>query len=194
MKLDVKIRIILWLMLVSVTGWFLYMGLVPFGKIKYSYDFDKANSFISSISPNTRVAEIEDGRQKIIADPVYFSLQTPRKLNKAKLGIYYRSDNTASPIIETGVMVDKTIWRYDLKPVQNKIIDELCSSWNKIEEDGLLFCQKDNVFANIDEFLASSTSANKIALYNYTFDRDFVLAGYATSFEERIIDIPLIGA
>ena len=193
MDLKVKIRIILWLLLSLFTAWILYMGLVPSGNISYSYNFDKENSFISKLSPNIRVGDIEGGSQKIIADPLYFSLQTPRKFNKAKLGIYYKSDDTARPIIETGVMVDKTIWRYDLKPVQNKIIDELCNSWNKIEEDGLLFCQKENNFSSVDEFLTSTTSADKIALYNYKLDRDFILSDYATSTDERIIDIALRG-
>jgi len=170
------------------------MGLVPSGNITYSYDFDKNNFFISKLSPNTRVGEIENDKQRIIADPVYFSLRTSRKFNKAKLGIYYKSNNTDRPIIETGVMVDGTIWRYDLKPVQNKIIDELCNSWNIIEDGDLLFCQKENNFSTIDEFLISTTSSEKIALYNYKLDRDFILADYSTSTVERIIDISLRGA
>lgn len=183
-----------WLVLLLVIAWLLYMGLVPSGKISYVYNFDRQSSFISKLSPDTRVGEIEDGSQKIIADPVYFSLHTPRKFNKAKLGIYYKSNDTARPIIETGVMVDKTIWRYDLKPVQNKIIDKLCSDWNTIQEDGLLFCQKENHFASIDEFLTSTTSSDKIALYNYNLDRNFILTNYSTSTSEHIIDVPLQGA
>ncbi len=194
MKTKIKIRIIMWFILLIAIFFLLYKGLVPGGKIFYTYDFDKKNAFISPLSPETRVENIEKGTQKIIANPVYFSLRTPRKFNKAKLGFYYRSDNAVQPIIESGVMVDKTIWRYDLKPLQNKIIDKICSSWNKLEKGGLLFCQKENDFNTIEDFLASTTNPKFIALYNYKLDRNFLLADYSTSSENRIINFSLRGA
>jgi len=195
MKLKIKIRILLWMIFLLFLAWLLYMGIVPSGKISYSYDFSKDNSFISRLGPITRVEGVNLDSQKIIADPVYFNLHTPRKFNKAKLGIYYKTDNTPRPIMEAGVMVDKTIWRYDLKPVNNKIINELCKSWYKKYENGLLFCQKEDYFFSINEFLTSTTtSADQIALYNYKLDRDYVLKDYASSSEEKINDVALQSA
>ncbi|MFH1427185.1 MAG: hypothetical protein ABIG60_01495 [Patescibacteria group bacterium] len=180
----IKFRIFLWLILAVVTFSLLYFGIVPGGKISYSYDFIKPSEFIKKLTPIERVLEIENGTQKIIGDPVYFSLRTPRRFNKAKLIIKYRYNENEGlggslmPIIETGVLVDKIIWRYDLKPVENSIIDKLALAWEMIEEDGIKLLQREKKYNSLADFLNNLPAQEEIGLYNYNLLIDYIINDY----------------
>jgi len=198
----IKLRIVLWLILVIFVGWLLYKGVVPSGKISYSYDFSKAKVeqdswFIQKLTPEERVELSDKAPAKIFGDPVYFALRTPRRFNKAKLTLKYRHGRrdlqispSMTPIIEAGVLVDKIIWRYDLQPIENKIIDELSKTWQVIKDKGVMLLQRKeleetkslserlSLFSSIDEFSLNLPARNEIALYNYQLDQEFLLADY----------------
>ena len=201
-NLIIKFRIFLWLILASVVGWLLYMGVVPSGQISYVYNFNKPNYFIGKLMPEERVALIYDGSQKIIGDPVYFSLRTPRRFNKAKLILKYRHDKDTEcpighsvseciPVIEAGVLADKIIWRYDLQPIENKIINQLALDWDVINKDGVMLLQNGKKYNSIDEFLNDLPTRDEIALYNYPLRQkqseasdlksEYLLSDYAAS-------------
>lgn len=208
----IKFRIFLWLILTGVVGWLLYMGIVPGGKISYVYNFTKPNYFIAKLMPEERVKPIENGSQKIIGDPVYFSLRTPRRFEKAILSLKYKRQTEESktlrfslenrsvldsiflPIIETGVLVDKTIWRYNLKPMENRIIDQLSLVWNKIEGDGIMFLQREKKYETIEDFLNNLPASREIAAYNYDLKTNFILEDYEPSDIENNIIYPIRGA
>jgi len=203
MKNIIKFRICLWLSLAAVVGWLLYMGIVPSGQITYIKDFTGDNYFIKKLTPEERVGDMIDGGQKIIGDPVYFALRTPRRFNKAKLILKYRkqeaelpigSSASMIPIIEAGVLVDKTIWRYDLQPIENRIIDQLALVWDVINENGVMLLQKEKKFNSINEFLNNLPDREEIALYNYDLKTDYFLPDYASSSDKRIIDFALRGS
>ncbi len=195
----IKIRIILWLGLAAVVGWLLYMGIVPSGQIAYVKDFTKDNYFIRKLTPEERVGDMIDGSQKIMGDPVYFTLRTPRRFDKAKLSIKYRKQEAELPIgssaslIEVGVLADKTIWRYDLQPIENEIIDQLALVWDVIRQDGLILLQKEKKFNSIDEFLNNLPNRKEMALYNYDLKEEFLLPDYEASEEVYTISNPLRG-
>ncbi len=199
MKNIIKIRIFLWLVLVGIVGWLLYMGIVPKGKISYVYDFTKPSYFIGKLTPEERVEEVRDGHQKIIGDPVYFSLHTPRRFNKVKLTLRYKQEEgsiplpTTLPIIEAGILVDKTIWRYDLKPLENRIINQLSLTWDMIKENGIILLQKEKKFANINEFLNNLPDRKEVALYNYDLKSEFLIPNYEISDKENKITYALRG-
>ena len=192
----------MWLVLLWVVAWFLYMGIVPGGSIKYKYDFDKKSSFISNLEPNTRVI-ISDKKypNMIVGNPAYITLTTPRKFNSANLKMKYRRINEKSgvnqyPVIEAGVLVDNTVWRYDLKPIENEIIDKLALVWDVKREGELLLLQRnDNVassvnkiYASVENFLEDLPSDDRIALYNYDLKRDYTLEGYRSFAVGELLD------
>ncbi|MCK4554646.1 hypothetical protein KAU19_06855 [Candidatus Parcubacteria bacterium] len=196
MKNIIKLRIFLWLVLVGVVGWLLYMAVVPSGKISYTYDFTKDSYFIKKLTPEERVKPIVGGKQTIIGDPVYFALRTPRRFNKARLTLKYRHNKDTEcpighsvsgciPVIEAGILVDKTIWRYNLQPIENRIIDELAMAWNVINENGIMLLQREKKYNSINDFLnnisvkISENQWSEIALYNYNLKQEFLLADYA---------------
>ena len=201
MKLDniKKIRVILWLILACFLIFFLWMGIVPTGKIVYSRDFNQENEsyFIKKLTPKERVTEINNSAQKIIGDPAYFFLYTPRRFDKCKLILKYKSD---LPIIETGVLLDKKSWNYRLYPIENGAIDELMKSWSFVRDNNLVLLQRDTStssvqekFSSVNEFLKNMPDLNRIALYNYDLNQDFILSDYASSSEEKILDYSLRG-
>ncbi|MCX6796691.1 MAG: hypothetical protein NTW06_04320, partial [Candidatus Falkowbacteria bacterium] len=160
----IKFRIILWSLLGLVVLWLLYMGIVPSGKITYDTDFKNDNFFIKKLTPAERVDEIKrnvppslfqsfgEASQKIIGDPVYFSLRTPRRFNSANIEIKYKN-NSELPIIETGVLVDKIVWRYNTKPIENRVIDQLSVKWNMIKSGETIFLQREKKYKSVEEFL-----------------------------------------
>lgn len=189
-----KIRIILWAGLIFLTFFFLWMGIVPFGRIMYLTDFRNQNSFIGRLTPQERLGVTSRSLpNKIIGDPVYFSLFTPRTFDKAKVTVEYKNNSNAQ-IIEAGVLMDKVVWRYDLRPLENKVIDELMQNWDVVQEDGLILIQKKKNFSSIYEFKDNLPKRDRIALYNTSISQEYLIPDYQATTDLHIINHPLRGA
>ena len=203
-----KLRFILGLILVIIISLFLYLKILPFGSISYSRDYTSnsrfGKGFINNFTPAERVDVNSEEGALLIGDPVYFSLFTPRTFDKAKITIVYK-DNLSidTPIVEAGVLADNVVWRYDLKPIDNKALDYLMLRWEKIEENGKLLLQKDNNYKDIASFekdLKENTLkncsfdlVNCLVTYNYPLDYNYRITNYRPALP-LIIDKPLRGA
>lgn len=183
----------MWLILAGVTGWLLYMAAAPSGKISYVADFTKSSYFIGKLTPEERLMPIEGEMplsRVIIGDPVYFSLRTARRFDKAKLTLKYRQSEDAPPIIEAGVLADKIIWRYDLQPIENKIIGRLAYVWDVKNENGLILLQRNDsasttLYGSIEDFLNKPPQNSEIALYNRDLNMEYLLRDYKKSAENQ---------
>jgi len=193
MQFKVKVRILLWLALLSVVVFLLWMAIVPSGVIIYEKDFTKDNYFIRKFSPPERVEAMQNGSQEIIGGPAYFSLRTPRRFSKALLTIKYKNEYEL-PIIETGVLADKTVWRYDLEPLENNIINKMSLAWNVIREGDIVFMQKERKYESVKNFMDDLPDLNTVAIYNYDFKAPYVLPDYEKEDEEKIIKKSLRGS
>ncbi|MCK5061496.1 hypothetical protein KAR28_03010 [Candidatus Parcubacteria bacterium] len=191
MKTEIKIRIILWLALGLVIVWLLLHAIVPGGEIVYIQDFKDSNYFIPKLTPAERI-ETGDSSVRIIGDPVYFSLRAPRTFNKANLEIKFRSSDNIR-ILEAGPLVDKIVWRYNLQPLMNKTLDQLGLAWERQEDNGIVFLQRDKNYNSLENFLTSLPALDEIAIYNYEWNQEHLLPDYSSSSDEIIIDIPLRG-
>jgi len=187
-----KLRLILWLILACFLVFFLWMGVVPVGKITYSRDFNHENEsyFLKKLTPKERIMLSENGTQKIIGELAYFFLYTPRTFDKAKMIIKYKSE---SPIIEAGVLMDKKYWNYNLRPVENKFIDKLMAEWDSVRKDNLILLQREKKLDSVDQFLENFPNLNKVALYNHQLNQDFLLADYASSSEKNVLNFSFRG-
>ncbi|MEI7452392.1 MAG: hypothetical protein WCK37_04310 [Candidatus Falkowbacteria bacterium] len=184
-KLRLKIRIILWSILALAVFVFVYLAVVPDGYMVYENNFSGSiwhgQNFIEKFSPAERV-ENGHGFIKISGDPVYFSLFTPRKFEKARITMTYKNLNEAqNPVMELGLLMDKTVWAYKMEPLQNKLIENLSNSWTKIESNGLTFLQRTKKYNNLDQFLQSNPKREDLALYNYDLKAPFVLSDYKST-------------
>ena len=145
-----QFRLSLRLILVAFLLWLFYLALVPSGHITYNYAFTKASDFIGVLAPADRVEKPSSGTQKIIGNPVYFSLRTARPFDRAKITITYQNPHALSNI-EAGVLVDKALWRYDTKPLANHLIDQAIASgaWGLLEDGSTLLLQKSENYNSI---------------------------------------------
>jgi stress response protein SCP2 len=195
-----KLRIILWSILGITVLWFFFMAIVPSGKISYTYYPGENNYFIKKLTPAERV-EYGEGIVKIIGDPAYFSLQTPRRFEKAKLTMKYKIAGTGrcytpaecGSIIEAGILTDKKIWQYNLEPIENSALDYLMERWHMIREKNIVLLQKNKKYEKISDFLKTPPLSEKIAVYNYDFKNEFLLKNYKAG-EGITINKPLRGA
>ncbi|MFH0956161.1 MAG: hypothetical protein V1801_03060 [Candidatus Falkowbacteria bacterium] len=190
---SIIIRIILWLILAIIIAWFGYMKIVPSGRISYAYDFNRSSYFIGKLSPAERV-KINKTDAKIIGDPVYFSLKTPRRFERAKVAVKFKNTTDFS-VMEIGLLNNKAAWSYDLKPLQNKIIDQLSLAWSVvIGENGTRLIECEKKFDTIEQFLDNLPERDEIALYNYSVKNNFFLDSYEPSQKNNSMDYKFRGS
>lgn len=170
-----------------------WLKFVPGGYISYTHDLEGENNFISDITPAGRVVE-EDGRVKIVGDPAYFFLRTPRPFRTATITLKYRFSAEDSEVMELGILADNINWRYKTKPVENKIIDRLFLVWDKIERNGDVLLQKQKKYASPEDFLDNPPPGEEIALYNYDWNKSYLLKDYEAVKEGARINIPFQGS
>lgn len=187
---------------------FLFLKVVPGGQITYSKDYSSwlhsGKGFIYNFTPAERV-DIKSGRlPRLIGDPVYFSVFTPRTFSRVKMTVKYKSHlSPATPIIEAGVLADNVVWRYDLRPLDNKILTDLRLPGGRLEENGLTLWQAENDYQQLSDFFADlktnnlaacpGNTASCLAVYNYNPDYNFQFKGLKDSLPTRL-DVPLRGA
>lgn len=187
------IRIILWLILVLSIGFFAYMKICPSGAISYVHDFSGQNYFIGKLSPEERV-ELRSDEVEIKGDPVYFSLATPRRFERAKITVKFKN-TTDFPIMEIGLLNDKNSWNYDLKPLQNKIMDQLYLAWHAIsDKNGTILAEREKKYGSVSDFLSNLPPKNEMALYHYDLKAEFALDEYEPSPESSRIGCKLRGS
>lgn len=183
----IKIRIGLWGLLFIAVFWLAWSGIVPSGRVIYrSDDFAGRNYHLTPLAPADRVETVEtEGRSaiRIKGDPVYFNLRPLRRFESARVSIEYRREGaalaTSAPIVEAGVLVDKTAWRYQTVPLENTILDRLLErGWSVVYSDSTAFFQSTSTFATVADLLSSPTPTDRVALYNYSLDLPFSLPGY----------------
>lgn len=190
-----KLRIFFALILLGAVFYFFYEGVLPLGEISYQRKAGERSYFLRKLTPAERLNNLSSGWEKIIGDPVYFSLWTPRPFSRAKLTVKYKKNGQLPPVLEAGALADKTVWRYDLKPLDNEIINELSNSWKVIAERGTMLLERNNLatsaplYKNLEEFLSNPPAREKIALYNYDLKKDFFLTDYAAGGTEEIFGL-----
>ncbi len=188
-----KIRVFLWLILGIIISWFVYMKIVPSGSISYIYNFSRPSYFIGKLAPEERVITKETGAE-IKGDPIYFSLKPSRRFEHAKVTIKFKN-NTTFPIMEIGLLNNKNSWSYDLKPLQNKIIDQLLLVWQITRgEDDIKLIQREKKYNTVEEFSNNLPVKDKIALYNYSLKDNFLIGNYKPTQENNIINYKFRGS
>jgi len=192
-----KIRIILWLILAIIIICLGYLKIVPSGKISYAYDFKRLSYFIGNLTPAERVTSA-DGQAIVKGGPVYFFLNPPRRFTKAKVTVKFKN-NTNYSIMELGLLNDKVSYSYELKPLQNKIIDQLALVWSQVKTpNGAILLERERKYDKIEQFLndlsANRRLAEQTALYNYDFKNKFLLDDYEPEHKKKILDYKFRGS
>ena len=127
---------------------------VPRGHLELSYDFSRDPTLISEITPRGRASDrmlnlkTKETVQRISGEPTYFTVTAPRSFDTAKVSFTYR--NPEQNILELGLQKSEA-WNFELKPLENKLIDNF--EWDRLEKDNLILLQKQKQFNSIDNFL-----------------------------------------
>lgn len=181
---------------------FFYFKIVPCGNVSYHFswpdNFFSSRSNFSEFRPGARIKADDKDYLKVISEPVYFSLFSPRNFDQAKVEItYFDNLSKETPIVELGLLKGGPSGSYELKPLQNKLIDSLKFSWSRIvDEDGLLILQKNKEYKNKEEFWqdfkrgdlknCSADVFSCASFYNYPIETNYKLTSSATIFPLKI--------
>ncbi len=195
MKLS-KIWQIILIALFLVIGLFIldkYLALR--GVLELSYDFLQKPTLISEITPRGRASErlqnltTKETYQSLSGDPVYFSAEVPRSFDNVEVTLKY--SNPAQKLIELGLNKSAD-WSFELKPIENKLIDD--STWEKLTQDEIILLQKNKTFNSVDEFLNNLPIDQRILTYNYQLPYTYKLTNYSPTDQEAIIEQDLRGS
>ncbi len=159
--------------------WLLNKNLVPEGTLVLKKDFCSASEprFISDLYPENRVGIAEENEsgcfQRIFVEPAYFSVNIPRTFSNVKVKIVYA--NPDQEVFQLGLMkkrINPLDWNFQLKPLENKILDNL--TWSKLTEQGITLWQKQKRFESIHAYVNNVPSDQKTATFNYYFSPEAV--------------------
>lgn len=147
---------------------------------RQSFDNKSALNLFSSDcvgkpSPQERYAFSPNGSLLMLADPLYFSVFSPRPFQNIELEIIYRPYlSNSKPIFEAGFLADAKLWRYRLQPVYNQWLEKYLTNWTLVSDGKLKLYQKGDNFKSVREFISywekdkpeACQSVNCLALYN----------------------------
>ena len=184
------------LIYIVILIWFLFFYFAPTGKINLSYDYSDKPNFISVFDPAGRAwgreLNIKSGEyyQRIMADPVYFHVEVPRSFDKALVTMEYR--NPEQNIVELGINKAGE-GNYEIKPIENKLIDD--TLWEKLEQDNLILLKKKKKYNSIQDFLEQypSNPSQKIATYHYSLKPKVSIPNYIPQNYSKNINTNLVG-
>lgn len=193
----ILIRIVQILMILAPIAtflWLLNQYLVPSGVFTVRHGVNDLSPFIERILPDDRVGapyreEDGDWAQSIYGDPAYFFVHPHRHFDSVDVEVRFK--NTETPILEIGALAQEAGQVYDLRPMQNLLIDR--SDWDRTEQGGLVLLQREKTFESIDAFLQNTPPRYDIATYHYDLAEPYRIAGYAPSSSARTVDVSLRG-
>lgn len=170
---------------VAAFVWLLNQEIVPSGVFFVRHAVGEASPFIDELLPEVRV----DEHGVVTDEPIFFFVHPQRHFDRVDAEVWFKNDSV--PIVELGALGSVETQAYDLRPLQNRIVDAL--DWFRLEKDGLVLLQREQTYRGIDEFLADPPPVSEIAAYQTSFAKPYVLSGYAPSSASRVVDVSLRG-
>lgn len=172
-------RYILLGLLFAVVLFLLWTIIIPTGRVVYTQNFQSDNNQrIDKIKPIERTLPHSVTGQSILGGPVYFAVNQPRKFNSAEVKIAYRTNkNFNHSQIELGLLNSKALWQYQLKPMENTVIEQAEKSWNSLRQGDEVLLQRTAKYRSIVEFKQSPPAFEQIATYNHEWqlEKNFTL-------------------
>lgn len=181
----------------SVVVWISYRYFGVNGEFTYSYYFNSTPGLISEFQPAGRALAREqntengDYYQRVVVDPVYFSVDLPSAYPKADVTIEYQ--NPSQSIVQLGLELDDddTTWNYDFQPLENKFIDD--SNWPTLENDKYVLLQREPIYSSVDDFLTNPPTDSEVGTFLASLDFPFIDKTYQPSSDGTAISSPLRG-
>lgn len=168
-KFQLNSKLVVGGLLALVGLFFLWTIVLPFGRVRYAQDFQNDNyQRIGKLKPVERTLPPTESGQTILGGPVYFAVHQPRKFQTAKVRVNYRTNpNFDHSQIELGLLNSKALWQYQLKPLENKVIEQAGKNWTTIRQGEEVLLQRAAKYRLIDDFKKSPPAFESIATYNH---------------------------
>jgi len=189
------IKTLLILIIISLTGFFVYKYYAPFGAIvKYTYTLKDNPDVVSQLKPISQTDFlIKEGNNYLQIpefvmnnDKVTFSLKSPvQSVKKVSLKIRFKNTNPEFKIGLRGAPQKD----YQYKVLDNKVLDNL--NWEKIEEGGISFWQKYKNYESIEELFFRPSRDQITAQYLYNINENYKINKYKKSDQELVFNYPL---
>ena len=114
-----NIKIILFIVIITILLWLFILDFVPGEKLEINYNFCERKPMITELSPGDRLWPIKkinnNCSQDIAASPVYFDTRAPQYFDSAKVEIKYKNLNNQE--FKLGPQIIKDEWMWQLQDV-----------------------------------------------------------------------------
>jgi len=194
--MKVLLRIIQFIIIIVPIGflvWLFNLNFVPSGVLEKSFDFSAPSAYADYLVPQQRVTGVmkDNGEsfQQILEEPVYFHVHLPSSFDKMTVGVKFKPDTQS--LLEYGPLITEEAWQYDLRPLYNKVLEDL--GWPSVAKDGVKLYQRQSKYSSVQEFLSDTPPMNEIAVYNYTLESNYQIPGYQPRAEKKEYEIYLRG-
>ena len=195
--MNLKLRTFQGVLILALVTLFVFLGckeFAPRGVLTMSKSVSETSPFLSRVLPDTRVEDVyTDARgmdlQSIVGEPAYFTLTPPRDFDAIDFEILFK--NETAPVVELGVLTNVDADAYQLKPLQNKILDEL--DWDVVQEGDVTLYDRHGKYDLIADFLVDTPRLEEIAAYHYQLDRPYRIPYYIPNSQTRTLELSLRG-
>lgn len=188
----IQLAIILVPILVFVA--LLWVDIVPSGTKVVEYTAGDQSPYINHLLPSERVEYSEETAKnkayvRIIDEPAYFSVDLPQTdFDTVEVAIEF--ENEEQPVFEIGALVDPFADAYDLRPIQNTMLEDL--NWASSTEWGTLFLDRTGQEKSMYDFL-DDPDINRLATYHYDLGQPYLESGYRASNNVKTTTVSLRG-
>lgn len=191
-------RLLLVLVASAIIGWILWQYFGVDGTFSLTYQFDNRPNYISRFTPIGRALDREQNTtndeyyQRIIGDPVYFTVKLPSPYPKMSVTIEYQ--NAAQNIVQLGLRLsdeDTTIAGYSFQPLENKFVDD--SSLFRSENAQYVLLQRAETYNSVNEFFKKPPAGENVGTFLFDKELPFVDSDYQITAARIDLTVPLRG-
>ncbi|MBU1126638.1 hypothetical protein KJ758_03435 [Patescibacteria group bacterium] len=174
--------------------WLIWIDIAPSGIKTVVYLAGQDSPYINHLLPSERVEYPDQNKKsesfvRIKGEPVYFSVDLPRTdFDTVEVGLEFR--NNQQPILELGALVDPVSDAYDLRPIQNIIIEE--SDWSLVEDGNIILLDRAGLETSVFDFL-DNPELDKLATYNFELNIPYREPNYQALGYTRVVKTSLRG-
>ncbi|PIY62163.1 hypothetical protein COY93_03755 [Candidatus Uhrbacteria bacterium CG_4_10_14_0_8_um_filter_58_22] len=133
----------------------------PDGYLTVTTDLRSPSAFVSYPKPIGRL-HLDDGSPfRLIGSPVYLDLKPPSPFETVTVRAEYV--NRGQPLVEIGALSNRLDSQYDMRSVENRLVDSL--NWSRLSSGRLNLLQRNRTYATLDDFLADPPNVSRVATY-----------------------------
>ncbi|HCC22267.1 TPA: hypothetical protein DEP86_02600, partial [Candidatus Uhrbacteria bacterium] len=128
----------------------------PNGYLTVTTDLKSPSAFISDPKPMDRLYLDEGSPFRLIGSPVYLDLKPPSPFETVTVRAEYI--NHGQPLVEIGALSNRLDGQYDMRSVENRLVDSL--SWSRLSSGRMSLLQRNKTYVTLDDFLTNPPSAS----------------------------------